>query len=76
MKTINESTDVEPILFLVGTQKDLERLYLISFRVVSEEEAQSLKSKIGITFYMECSAKDNDGVQEVTLPLTIRSSPQ
>ncbi|PVU91112.1 hypothetical protein BB561_004565 [Smittium simulii] len=59
-------------IILVGCKKDLRRdprvveeLRQNGAHPVSSEEAMAVATKIGAYQYLECSAKDNDGVREV-----------
>jgi GTPase SAR1 family protein len=66
VKSVKESTDIDPIMILVGTQMDLERYYSDYLsRTVTKDEALALVQRLGFSCYLECSAKNNEGIQEV-----------
>ncbi|OMJ15528.1 GTP-binding protein rhoA [Smittium culicis] len=59
-------------IILVGCKKDLRRdprvieeLARTGLQPVTSEQANSVSNKIGAIKYLECSAKENDGIREV-----------
>lgn len=59
----NHSTTTTVVTHLVGNKVDRGR-------VVSREEAESMRLRVGATAYLEVSAKQGDGVQELFENLT------
>ena len=57
-----QSLDQSVPIVLVGTQMDMRKP--LDAKHISTEEGTKLAKRLGTDYYVECSAKENSGIQE------------